>query len=233
MTRASDRPDDCLWSDIGVAGWSLYEKAGGLRHTIDAYLLARYATDQLPLPRCIYDLGSGTGIISHLLAAAWPESRVLGLELQANLVSLSQASAARNGIPPDRLTFLQEDLRSPSARLANQADLVVANPPFYRAGHGAAAQSDERSIARHEIHLDLPALCQAARYYLRQKGRFCVVYRAARADELIAACLTAGLKPLSLQPYASSRSGRTSLVVLDCQFEGRGDFSIRPPILLE
>jgi trans-aconitate 2-methyltransferase len=87
-----------------------------LRPALD--LLARI---QLDAPRTIVDLGCGTGNVTRLLAARWPQARILGVDNSPAM--LREARVATHDDP--RCTFVAADLAAwqPDA----PADLVYSN----------------------------------------------------------------------------------------------------------
>lgn len=218
------------WSEIGYRNWGVYQRKDGLRYSIDSYLLAHFANAKDHT--CIYDLGSGMGIVATLLAAQVPQAQIIGLELQPQLVELAQKSALRNSIASSCLQFREEDLRKPSRDLGGRAHLVTANPPFYKIGHGALSKEDERYIGRHECTCNLDNLCQAAAYYLKQRGYFVMIYLAERIDEAILAASAQRLNPIRLQPIYACEGRDANLAVLTCCYEGRQPFSVAPPFYL-
>lgn len=226
----SEHDLDLEWHEFGIGDWGIYQRKKGLRYSIDSVILAHFAHPKAH--DVVYDCGSGMGIVAMMMAAAQPQAIITGLELQPALVELARMSALRNGADEKRLRFLESDLRLPEKALAGRADLITANPPFYKVGHGADNESDERSIARHEYTLDPSTLCRTAAYYLRQRGRFVLIHRAARMAELIAICRDHRLNPTLLQPIHPRPGHPANLAVLECCYEGRQDLTIAEPFYL-
>jgi len=72
----------------------------------------------------VYDLYSGAGSLSLLLAAA---ARVTGFELSTEAVADAEANAARNGI--SNVTFVAGDLAETIASVNERPDVLVCDPP--------------------------------------------------------------------------------------------------------
>ena len=89
-------------------GLSLIQKNNGLTFGTDAYLLAAYVTPE-PRALCV-DLGSGTGIISLLLAQRGKVARAVGVEVQADFAALIDRNAALNDLG-ERVCALHADVR--------------------------------------------------------------------------------------------------------------------------
>ena len=70
---------------------------------------------------------------------------------------------------------------------AGRRSLAVCNPPYGRSGAALESQSDAKRIARHEGDLTPDALAHAAGMLLKNGGRFCCIFPAPRAYELMRA----------------------------------------------
>jgi release factor glutamine methyltransferase len=89
--------------------------------------LARLRALNRPCPR-ILDLGCGSGPIALAVAKAWPEARVLAVDLNPKAIALTAANAARLGLE-DRVNVREGDLFAPAGEEA-VFDLVLCNPPY-------------------------------------------------------------------------------------------------------
>ena len=72
----------------------LSQSSNGYRYSIDAFLLADFC--EVPKGFKILDLGSGCGIVSILLAKAWPNSQIVGIDIQPDLVKLAKQNLQKN-----------------------------------------------------------------------------------------------------------------------------------------
>jgi len=146
----------------------------GYRFSIDSVLLAGFAA-----PHCrgrVLDLGTGCGVLLLLLSRLAPGMvSGTGVEIQPALCALAERNFRENG-PDRRLRAVRGDFRGEAPGVAPGAfDLVVANPPYGRAGRGRRNPNPEREAARHEIHGSLKDLFAVAARYLAPTGRFALV----------------------------------------------------------
>jgi release factor glutamine methyltransferase len=81
-------------------------------------------------PLTIVDVGTGCGAIALALAAGLPHAQIIATDCSPTALDLAQRNAQRLGVAP-RVRFLCGDLLSP---LEEDADLLVANLPYCRAG---------------------------------------------------------------------------------------------------
>jgi len=147
---------------------------GGYRFSIDSVLLAGFAA-----PHCrgrVLDLGTGCGVLLLLLSRLAPGmDSGTGVEIQPALCAFAERNFRENG-PERRLRAVRGDFRREAPGAAPGAfDLVVANPPYGRAGHGRRNPHPQREAARHDIHGSLRELFDAAARYIAPDGRFALV----------------------------------------------------------
>ena len=104
------------------------------------------------------------------LAARVPQCRVIGLELQRDLVRLAGDNALLNGMG-DRLSVMVGDLLQPPPRLSpGSFDHVMANPPFIERGRGSEVLNPARAAATIEGDAALREWVRFALVMARSKG---------------------------------------------------------------
>ena len=164
---------------------SLRQPRAGYRVAIDAVLLAA-ATPAEPGQRTL-DLGSGVGAAALCLATRVEGVSVLGLELQPQLAALADDNIAANGLSA-RVRVVVGDLLAPPPELTPGGfDLVMANPPFLKAGNHTPAANPSRAAANGEGEATLPDWVACAAAMLRPRGTLTLIHRADRVDEVLAA----------------------------------------------
>jgi tRNA1Val (adenine37-N6)-methyltransferase len=156
---------------------------GGYRFSIDSVLLAGFAA-----PHCrghVLDLGTGCGILLLLLSRLAPGMvSGTGVEIQPALCAFAERNFLENG-PDLRLRAVRGDFRQEMPGASPGAfDLVVANPPYGRAGHGRRNPQPQRETARHEVHGSLQELVEAAARHLAPAGRFALILPHGRLPEV-------------------------------------------------
>lgn len=123
------------------------------------------------------DIGTGSGLISLMLAQRAPNATVHAIELDTNAASQAQHNFRQSPFA-SRLHLLKGDILTyqPAERYA----LIVSNPPFFAnalLGHDAL-----RNQARHTTSLPLPLLLAKAAELLTPNGSFALVLPEAAAD---------------------------------------------------
>ena len=133
----------------------------------------------------VLDVGCGAGAASLCLAARLPQCRIVGLDLQRDLVRLASDNVVLNGMSA-RVSAMVGDLLRPPPRLSpGMFDHVMANPPFIEAGRGTPP-GNRRKPRRRSRATPISAPGCASRWRWRaRKGTVTFVHRADRVDALL------------------------------------------------
>ena len=133
----------------------------------------------------VLDIGCGSGAATMCLAVRVPDCRVVGLELQRDLVRLASNNVMLNGMS-NRVAVIAGDLLHPPPRLSpGTFDHVMANPPFVELGRGTAAPDPAKAAASLEGEARLADWVRFALIMVRDKGSVTFIHRADRIDALL------------------------------------------------
>ena len=148
------------------------------------YVLKHFAHDELN----VLELGSGSGVISILLALSRKSWRITGIDIQAELVDLAENNARVLNPKPE---FRQADLRSFDASCSYE--LVLSNPPWQKLHSGLQSPNKMRAISRMEICCTLPDMISCCTRNLKTGGHAVLMYPSLRRTELLTAAEKNGL----------------------------------------
>ncbi len=215
----------------------LFQSKKGYRFSVDALLLE----DFISAKRFFHgvELGTGSGIISILLAKRYKHIKIYAVEIQKSLAESAKKNVHLNNLK-DKIDVLREDIRKLKKQFSpNTFDLVFSNPPFRKTKSGLLNVDKERAVARHEIKISLPEIITTASYLLKNTGRFYVIYNPFRLIELIALLQKARLEPKRMRFVHSRRTGSTgrtgneAKMVLIEAVKGSGQWlTIDPPFYI-
>ena len=216
---------DELWP-----GGPRFRRGRGFSLGTDAVLLSSFAGTAGVKRVC--DLGTGAGIIALLIAYNNPDLSVDAVEIDGPSAEAAEENAVINGLS-DRMNVICGDLREYRSLLpAGAYDLVVSNPPYFKAGSGIPASGDAAARARDERTCSMSDLCAAAAYLTRWGGRFAVVHRPERLSELMCSMTAVGLEPKRMRFVQYSAVSAPNLVLLEARRGGNPSLSIEPPLIL-
>ena len=213
-----------------IKGIKLFQAKDGYRFSIDAVLLENFISAKR-LEKGI-ELGTGSGIISILLARRLQSANITAVEIQNNLAERAARNISLNNLE-GRIEILQRDIRDlKKIYPSNKFDFVFTNPPFRKTKTGRLSIYEERAVARHEIEITLPDLIKTASYLLKHSGKFFLIYHPFRLAELISLLQKAKLEPKRMK-FVHSRAGEEAKMVLIEAVKGSGTWlKIAPPLNL-
>lgn len=209
---------------------TLHQPEKGYRFSIDAVLLAAHAR---PRPgELAVDLGTGCGVIALLMAQRCTELEIYAVELQAELARLARRNVTENHLEAV-VHIIEGDINEFGGKcLPRPADLIVANPPYYRLASGRLNPDDQRAVARHELRLTLDQLLAAAKRLLRTGGRLVCVYACERLTDLLAGMRLTGIEPKSLRMVHGNADDEAKLCIVEGVQQGRPGLKVQAPLVI-
>lgn len=206
----------------------IVQRKSGYRFSIDSLLLAHFS--DLREGDDLIDLGTGSGILAMILAGQCRCGRVLGIEIQEQLVMTARRSTAISGL--DRCVEIRQgDVRHPESFCTPRSfDAAVFNPPYRRLRSGRMNPDPEKAVARHEIMGTAMDFLAAAGYALRVRGRVFTIYPAARMVEMLFQMRRYRIEPKRLR-IVYSRPGDAGQFTLFEGVKGGGEeLVVLPPL---
>ena len=218
--------------DLQRGGCRLIQRSDLFSFGIDAVLLADFA--RVADGSTVLDLCCGGGIIPILMDARM-ESKTChftGIEINPDCVDLARRSAAMNG-QSDRIRFIEGDIRK-AGTLAAPAlfDAVTANPPYMIGGHGLTGPNYAKTIAKHEVLLNLSDVVKAASRALKLHGSFFLVHRPYRLADIFRELNACSLEPKRMrmvEPYAGREP---NIVLIEAVKGGRPRLKVEPTLVV-
>lgn len=200
---ASLRRVDLLWG-----GFWLDQNPAWCGLGDDSVLLADFVRPGAE--QSVLDLGTGSGALPLLLLARDSSLRISALELQPELVEIAKHNMALNDVD---VPVLSGDMRHADRYFDRPFEYIVTNPPYFPAGAGRSSANSIRELARREQPGLLDDTCAAVAALLTPTGRFALVHRAERAEEIVAIAADKGLQ-LCRQRFVANTSEDTFHLVL-------------------
>jgi tRNA1(Val) A37 N6-methylase TrmN6 len=204
-------PDETL--DDLTAGWRMFQRKHGHRHSTDDVLTGWYAAQTWPRPpAAILDLGAGIGGVGLLALWRAPEARLVAIEAQEISFALLARNVALNGLGA-RVTCIHGDLRA--VRIPDSFDMVTGSPPYWDASWGVVPADPQKAHARFELRGDVCDYAAAARAAIRDDGRFVFCFPAVQRARAEAAAIDAGFALVRSRDVIP-RAGAAPLFSLFC-----------------
>ena len=115
----------------------------------------------------ILEVGTGTGIISLMLAQRNANANILALDINAEAVKISQNNFSNSPFS-DKIKSQLQDFKN--FETDEKFDLIISNPPYFKINN-----SEKDVLARQRLELDFSDLIQKASQLLSDEGLFSVI----------------------------------------------------------
>ncbi|HHZ95336.1 MAG TPA: methyltransferase domain-containing protein [Flavobacteriales bacterium] len=171
--------------------FTVFDEKCAMKIGTDGVTLGAWASPYSPTtsyaattPLKIADIGSGSGVISLMLAQRFPDSSISAIELEPQAAEQSRENFVSSPFS-SQLTCEEISFQDWTDLKLNLSifDLVVSNPPFF---HGKPKSPfHARNLARHDDYLTIDELFNGARKVLKEGGVFTLVWPSEREDDLM------------------------------------------------
>lgn len=193
----------------------IFQPINGYRASTDAVLLSSMVSKVKKGDR-ILDVGSGTGAISLCLASRFVEKspQIFGVELQPDLVELSNLSARENHFD-SFLQYLNCDIKEKLQFFENCSfNHVISNPPYAQDDMPSPNQSKALAHNHHNFSLkDWIAFCIKM---MAPHAYFYMINRAEAVDEILA-CIHGKLGHIEIIPLFSKAGQNAKRIIIRAQ----------------
>ncbi|TVR40073.1 MAG: methyltransferase domain-containing protein [Cryomorphaceae bacterium] len=135
----------------------------------DGVLLGAWATPMHP-PQKILDVGTGTGLVSLMMAQRFNTSKITAIEIDPDAARQAHENVCASKFA-QRIEVIEADIMNwlPSA----PPDFIVCNPPFFK--HQLEAPGHARTLARHQKRFDLSQFLYHARIIIAPVGSMAII----------------------------------------------------------
>ena len=216
--------------DLQRGRYKLIQKPGTFCFGTDTVLLADFASPRKREHAA--DLGCGNGAIAILMAAHRDDITVEAVEIQPQMADMASRSVLLNDLQ-DRVHVHQGDMRTIWRRIGREkCSLAVCNPPYGAQGAALLSESEAKRIARHEGDLTPEDVAASAASVLKFGGRFCVVYPAPRAFEMMHAMHKSNLAPKRIRTVHAMPGRAPKFVLIEAVKGGGSGLHWLEPLVL-
>lgn len=213
--------------DLNLKGYQIIQSNDGFKFGIDAVLLANFVK---PKSKDVgVDLGSGTGIISTIIAAKSNVSKIIGIEIQKPVYEMSLRSTELNKLN-EKLSFIHGDIKDISSYFPKDSfDFVTSNPPYYKT-NTLSSKNTLKNSSRHEFLVELSHILYAASYLLKSNKSFYIIHKPERLVELFELGRKYKLEPKEICFIHPNYHKAPNLVLLKYVKNGNPGLKYREPL---
>lgn len=189
-----------IYQPFKLRRFTIEQQHNAMKVGTDAMLLGLLATTPHSSPR-ILEVGSGTSIVSLLLAQRYDKAFVRGVEIDPLSASEGLQNVMKSPFA-NRVTVENLDFRKYSSN--ELFNFIVSNPPYYSVSH--STPDHRRNIARHSCELSANDLFAGCIKLLKKDGKLTIIIPVNTLPYYVAAAREYGFAPCDIT-YVVPRVG--------------------------
>lgn len=215
---------------IGYKDMKVVQNTEWFSFSLDSVLLPRFVTINKGVKN-ILDIGTGNAPIPLILSTR-TNANIYGIEIQKDIFELAKETVNINGLEK-QITLINDDVKMIDQYFQyGFFDIIVSNPPFFTI-HEKTKQNDDihKTIARHEIKLNIEDIVKIASLYLNNNGYLAVVHRSDRLIEIIELFKKYKIEPKKIQLVYPKENSEANIVLVEGRKNGNKGLKVMSPII--
>lgn len=209
----------------------IFQDTEFFKFSLDSILLAEFVNIK-KTTNLILDMCAGNMAIP-LILSTYTDSRIIGFEIQKKVYDLAKKSIEYNSLE-GQLFVINDNIKNIDNYYSRETfDIVLCNPPYFKLNTAHQNLKQELKIARHEVTINLEELFNLASLYLKPKGKFYLVHRADRLDEIINLGYKYQLYVKKLQLISTKTKEDPRIVLVECAKNSKPGVKIKRTICIQ
>ena len=207
----------------------IYQNDDYFAFSLDSVLLANFVTIKLS-DKKIVDFCTGNAPIPMLMSFR-TNARIFGVELQKEVYTMGYDSVVENGMGM-QIKLINDDVKNVSNLFESESvDIVTCNPPYFKYQKDSLVnENDIKTIARHELKLNLEDVIKAGKYILKNGGTFAMVHRPDRMIEIINMMQKYGIEPKKIRIVYPKFGKDANIILIEGIKNGKSGLKILSPL---
>ena len=196
--------------------------------SLDSVLLPNFVTINKKTKK-ILDIGSGN---APILLSTLTDAQIMAVEIQKDVYELGKESIKINKLE-NRIDFINADINELYKEIDTETfDVITCNPPYFKVNESSNLNDSEyKTIARHEIKLDLEKLFKIAKKLLKNKGNIAIVHRSERLSDIVSEMKKNNIEPKRIQFVYPSINSEANILLIEGTKNGNPGVKILPPLI--
>lgn len=201
---------------LGYNNLYIYQDTESFNFSLDSVLLPNFVTINKNVKKII-DIGCGNAPIPLILSTK-TDALITGVEIQNDIAKLAQESVLLNKLDK-QINIINEDINLLYKNIeSDYYDIVTCNPPFFKIDEDSKLnKNDAKTIARHEIKLNLDELFKISKKILKNNGVVAIVHRPNRLVDILCKMREYNIEPKKIR-FVYPKKGKEANMIL---VEGR------------
>lgn len=214
---------------LGYENLKIYQNTNMFNFSLDSVLLANFVTINQNIKK-ILDIGCGNAVIPLILSTK-TDALIDGIEIQEKSYELAIKSVELNKLQ-DKINIINDDIKNYYKNCETETyDVIVSNPPYFKVNENSNINDSEyKTIARHEVTLNVEELIVISKKLLKNKGKLAIVHRPERLIEIINVMKKNNIEPKKICFIYPKKDKEANILLVEGVKNGLPGLKIMPPI---
>lgn len=197
--------------------------------SLDSVLLPNFVTLNKKIDK-VMDIGCGNAPIPLILSTL-TSAKIYGVEIQEKAYELAKESVEINNLT-NNIEIINADINEFYKNIESDSfDVITCNPPYFKVNENSNFNiSEYKTIARHEIMLDLEKLFKIAKKLLKNNGNIAIVHRPERLSDIILEMKKNNIEPKRIQFVHPKKNADANILLIEGTKNGKPGIKILPPL---
>lgn len=197
--------------------------------SLDSVLLPHFVTLNKNINN-ILDIGCGNGPIPLILSTR-TNSKIMGVEIQKEVYDMAVESVKINNLD-NQISVVNADINDFYKNLESDSfDVITCNPPFFKyLDTSNINKNDYKTIARHEVKLNLENIFNIARKLLKNNGVIALVHRPDRLIDIIIEMKKNNIEPKKIRFVYPKVGSEANILLIEGSKNGKSGLKVLSPL---
>lgn len=215
---------------LGYKNLYIVQDTDMFNFSLDSVLLPNFVTLTKNIKNII-DIGCGNAPIPIILSTK-TNATITGIEIQKDVYNLALESIKINSLQ-EQIQLINADINDEYKKFKpGSFDLITCNPPFFKYVENSNINiSEYKTIARHELKLNLSQLMNIAKYLLNNGGIIDIVHRPERLADIIIEMRKNGIEPKKIQFIYPHVESEANIMLIEGKKNGKPGLKLLKPLI--
>lgn len=197
--------------------------------SLDSVLLPHFVTINKNIDK-ILDIGCGNAPIPLILSTK-TDKKIIGVEIQKEVYDMAVESVKINKLY-NQISIINDDINEYYKELETDSfDVITCNPPFFKYLESSNInKNDYKTIARHEVKLNLDNIFSIAKKLLKNNGVIALVHRPDRLIDIIMEMKKNNIEPKKIRFVYPKIGSEANILLIEGSKNGKPGMKILPPL---
>ena len=199
--------------------------------SLDSVLLPNFV-DITKKTKMILDMCTGNAPIPLILSTK-TDAKIYAVELQREIYNLAKETIKINKLD-NQIVLINNNIKNLKKIFNTETfDIITCNPPYFKKKEDSIINENiVKSIARHEIEMELEDVMLISKTLLKNEGSLVLVHRTERLIEIIELMRKHNIEPKRMRLIYPKINTESNLVLIDGRKNGKKGLKILPPLYI-